>query len=283
MKKLHSITTSIALLLITTVATAEDSWFSIPSLSSLFDHNGDNENTKPVTWVSIKTNNYNKIDVGSDVSLMINPNHKHKNNVIIQDPDITAYVQNNTLYLQGKCISKIDCNKTHNAFIKDISNIKHIHTSSNAKVYGENLKKYNSTMQINTEGESSIALNGMINIESVQYNSSEASKILWIDAQDLAITAHNGRLEIAGVANKTTLRADNKAQVGAAQLRTKNSWVSTEDAATVSIGTLNYLYAHSENDSIISYPQDLRETVFITKDNSKIINSKLALSYVATK
>jgi hypothetical protein len=279
-KKLHSIITTIAMLTITIVASGENSkWYSI---FSLFDYDDGNE-AQPVAWNNITTSNYNAIYVGNDVNLLINPKHKHKPNILVQGPDIKAYVKNNTLYLKGNCISTTNCNKNHNAYIKDISNIKYIHTVYNAKVYSKNLERYNTAMTIYSEDNSSVVLEGIMNIKEIKHDSAAVSKVLWLDAKDTSISAQKGFLRMAGVANNVNIRAHNKAYVDAAQLRAKNSWVSTTDRATVSIGALSYLYAHSENNSMIRYPEFLRDTVFITKDNSKIINTKLDIVYAAKK
>lgn len=276
MKKLHTIIASIIMFSITTTAAAEDSgWFS--SFFSLFD---EEDEAPPIAWEDIKLSDYNKIDVGADVNLMIDPGYKR--NLNIREPDVKAYVKDDTLYLEGNCVSTANCNKIHNAYLKDIAGIEYIHTKSNAQVHSNKLKKHRTPLTIYSEGYSSVELNGMMNISKIQHDSAAVSKILWLDTKNTSVTASYGVVKIAGAANNINIRTSNRAYVDAAQLRAKNAWASTEDTSTIGIGALNYLYAHAEDSSMIRHPEFVKETVFIAKDKSKIINSRLEPDF-ATK
>ena len=276
MKKLHPIIASIVMLSATTSASAEDSgWLSF---FSLFD---DADEEKPIAWEDIKLSDYNQIYVGNDVNLMIDPGYKR--DVNIKEPDVEAYVQDDTLYLKGRCISTPNCNKNHNAYIKDIAGIEYIHTAYNAEVHSNKLKKHHTPLTIYSEDNSSVDLDGIMNIRKIQHDSSAVSHILWLDTKDTAVTASYGVVQIAGVTNNINIRTEGRAYVDAVRLRAKNGWVSTTDTSTVGIGALNYLYAHTEDTSMVRYPEFLRETVFIAKDKSRIINTKLTPDHAKDK
>lgn len=240
-------------------------------LSDIYNYFSVIPEPKPIVnkWVAISSKNITTITAGDNINIKIDPTSKE--DIKLYAPATGYYTDGSSLNLYSNSVSK----EKYNVKLKSINLLENIVMNGNATIEGKDLKKDDVALNIKTTGNSIVNIQGMIKLKSLSHHSKNKTEITWVDADKLNIDVASGTVKLAGTANDASIWSYGQSVVDIPHLRTKNTWIATQQNSHVFSNPIGYFYAHAQNNSLIEHRGNFKTISVITKDLANVILHQL--------
>ena len=111
------------------------------------------------------------------------------------------------------------------------------------------------SLAVDVKTSGSVMMEGVMNLNHLNIIESNEVEIFWIDSPHLDISIEKGEVVLAGRTGFLTLQGRGDADVDAAGLIAKRSWVSGVDNAKIAVFPVDELFAYTKDNSIVDVKQ----------------------------
>jgi hypothetical protein len=186
-------------------------------------------------------------------------------------PTVDAKVYDGVLYLNVNPYIPNDVK--YNIKIKDISAVDMLQANSNSTIDSKKLRSTNPNLELYTLDQAKVNLQGVVNVRKITQRSSATSQIAWLDADDVSISSTSGNLTLAGIAKHARIKSYGIAAVDARHLRGDTIFASSNQDSKLKLNSLQYLYAHASDSSLIEYSDNYSNLVKVSNGVANVIET----------
>ncbi len=229
---------------------------------------------KPVSSKAISLPSFNGVTANGQLIITLkqgktqgmtvsNPGLKHEQLKVFVDKTKTLHV------------STVQASKSNNS--TDYAPIKmtitapafhYLQANGQVTINGKNINT--NSLILKALGQSSVDLNGQINIKSLTATNLANVNLAWVNSPKLILNADSAaQIKLAGVCDQLDAHLSAQAVANAQFLRTKNAWIQAKNNSVMKITPLDSLRGFAYNSSNIFYYQAPK---FITRESKQSAN-----------
>lgn len=192
----------------------------------------------------------------SNLNRVLKPQHARVN--VSQHDDV--------LVLSGEA----DKRYRHDVIVyTDAASLRVLQTSDSCAVVGRGLKA--KTMALLSYGSGNISLQGEFDSYRIEQNAANNIDLYWLNAKEIDVFAHAGKLRLAGEVEHLRVQASGNAQLHLLGLRARQTWLRAVEDSKVALFGARHFVAFLQNDAQVKvYGQPLFSNS-MSLDNSMLV------------